>query len=523
MPVYVSQADSKPDLLNVSKEIDDALHSINLDSQLYDVNDPLSKSLVIIDKNENFKVSSLEKFADLLGISDIEKKLKVVAIFGSSGDGKSYTLNNVFFDGCEVFKTSSEQNSCTMGISVAYQPYFYNSKVLCIDTEGLQGVAQNENQQHRMLMKVLAIADIIIYRTRSERLQSNMYKFLGTASKIYQKHLSPLLNESNYLIGPSVIIFHEVQNTRPLESNLLEAPETIIKEKFAEMKLNIDAFSSLKYVGIKTNSTPTDFNPIKSILKNDIENKLKPLRSLRSIYDQLEMLNKKFSGNVEYNIDKEYTLHESHFMCETICESCSQRCENTRDHTKDGIEHNNSSACLYQQSLNNKIYMCKKCHLEGRRSIVKIHNANGDWLLTKYAWGFGANSKIECPRHGEIYRTRWYGNKSPEEICVLSEAIHIWSDSISRNQVPAHSAQAIIDGFSYISEAISSVSAQPTKTVTSWVADKIVNPDFWQPNSEITNCILCKTNFQQCGLKIHHCRNCGKGVCNDVSLVLIKI
>jgi zinc finger FYVE domain-containing protein 1 len=441
-----------------------------------------------------------------------------VSIFGNSGDGKSHTLNHIFFNGEETFKTSSDQRSCTLGITCSYQRYFYNTPVLCLDTEGFHGVAQNENKQHRMLMKVLAISDIIIYRSRAERLSSDMYKFLATASKIYQKHLSPLLQNDEHQKnnGPSVIIFHEVQNTMPLDStNLLEAPEAIIKEKFTEMKLNIDAFNSLKYVGTKTNSTPTDFNKLRSILKSELESKLKPMRSIRSIYEQLDLLNKKFANNLDFDIDKIYTHHCEAFMCDVECEACFQRCENTRDHVRDGTEHSNSSACLYQQSLNNKIYLCKKCHFEGRRSIVKVSNSNGDWI-SKYAWSsFG--SKIECQRHGEIYKARWYGNKSPEEICVLSEAVHCWRDGMSKNQVPIHSAQAIIDGFSYISEAITSVSAQPSKSVSSWVADNLVNPEYWQKNSEILNCNLCKTCFEKNGLKIHHCRNCGCGVCNDCS------
>lgn len=313
--------------MNVREELEDALHSINLNSQNYDVNDPHSKSFIIIDSSENFQVTSVEQFVKKLGITDYDKKIKVVAIFGNSGDGKSHTMNNVFFDGYEVFKMSSEQKSCTVGVWLAYQPYFYSSSpILCIDTEGLQATAQNENQQYRMLMKVLAVSDIIIYRTRSERLNSEMYKFLATASKIYQKHLSPILNDNDHAFtaGPSAIIFHEVHNTWPLSNTLLEAPENIIRDKFAEMKLNIDVFSSsLKYVGIKSSSAPTDFNPLKSILKSEIENKLRPMRSIRSIYEQLEILNEKFSGSMEYNIDKEYTLHESHFMCDVICEGKS--------------------------------------------------------------------------------------------------------------------------------------------------------------------------------------------------------
>lgn len=217
---------------------------------------------------------------------------------------------------------SSEQKSCTLGVWLSLQSYFYNNHVLCIDTEGLQATAQNESHQYRMLMKVLAISDIIIYRTRSERLNSDMYKFLATASKIYQKHLSPLLheNEHPHTAGPSAIIFHEVHNTWPLMGASLhdDAPENIIRDKFAEMKLSIEAFSSLKYIGIKTSSAPTDFKLIKDYLKSIVE--LKPMRSIKGIYEQLQILNENFSGNMEYDIDKEYTLHESHFLCETICE-----------------------------------------------------------------------------------------------------------------------------------------------------------------------------------------------------------
>jgi zinc finger FYVE domain-containing protein 1 len=178
---------------------------------------------VIIDSNEKFLATDLESFRKKLGLTNIDTKLKVISIFGNSGDGKSHTMNSVFFDGEEVFKTSASQNSCTMGVSINYQKFFYNHEILCIDTEGLQGVTQNENQQHRMLMKVLAISDIIIYRTRAERLSIEMYKFLATASKTYLKHFSPMLHSdsSTTAKGPEVIIFHETHNTRPLTNSEL--------------------------------------------------------------------------------------------------------------------------------------------------------------------------------------------------------------------------------------------------------------------------------------------------------------
>jgi hypothetical protein len=151
---------------------------------------------------------------------------------------------------------------------------------------------------------------------------------------------------------------------------------------------------------------------------------------------------------------------------------------------------------------------------------VKVTSANGDWLSS---WGISSNSTIDCPRHGEIYRSRWYGNKSPEETSVLPEPVHIWRDELNRNQVPTHSAQAILDGFSILTDTISSVSAQPTKAVTSWFADTLINPAYWTPNSEIVHCELCKINFEQSGLKIHHCRNCGKGLCESCSKSRMKV
>lgn len=36
------------------------------------------------------------------------EKVKVISIFGNTGDGKSHTMNHVFFDGVEVNKINLE-------------------------------------------------------------------------------------------------------------------------------------------------------------------------------------------------------------------------------------------------------------------------------------------------------------------------------------------------------------------------------------------------------------------------------
>ena len=66
-----------------------------------------------------------------------------------------------FFAGAPVFNTSSLQESCTTGAWASYDP---DLQVVLIDTEGMLGAADNENVRTRLLLKVLAVSDIVIYR-----------------------------------------------------------------------------------------------------------------------------------------------------------------------------------------------------------------------------------------------------------------------------------------------------------------------------------------------------------------------
>ena len=146
-------------------------------------------------------------------------KHKVVSIFGNTGDGKSHTLNHTFFGGRDVFKTSSSTESCTVGIWAAYSK---KNEAIIVDTEGLLGTTKDENKRTRLLMKVLAISDIVIYRTRAERLHNDMFIFLADASEAYHKYFATALkavNERGNLdipisaLGPAAVIFHETHHT----------------------------------------------------------------------------------------------------------------------------------------------------------------------------------------------------------------------------------------------------------------------------------------------------------------------
>lgn len=94
------------------------------------------KSFLLIDGQEYLRVNSAEHFMEELNCSkDLE--VKVVSIFGNTGDGKSHTLNQIFFKGKEVFQTSNDQISCTLGVWAAFDPVL---SVICLDTEGLLGI-----------------------------------------------------------------------------------------------------------------------------------------------------------------------------------------------------------------------------------------------------------------------------------------------------------------------------------------------------------------------------------------------
>lgn len=84
-----------------------------------------------------------------------DELLKVVSIFGNTGEGKSYTLNHTFFLGREVFKTSPTQESCTVGVWAAMDPLH---RVVVIDTEGLLGSGMRQTVDLLNILKQSGVA-----------------------------------------------------------------------------------------------------------------------------------------------------------------------------------------------------------------------------------------------------------------------------------------------------------------------------------------------------------------------------
>lgn len=245
-----------------------------------------SPSFLVLDEFEQMQMEDSREFADRLGCGP-DEMVKVVSIFGNTGEGKSHTLNFTFFGGNEVFKTSPAQSSCTIGIWAAYDP---KNKVITIDTEGLLGVSENNNRRTRLLLKVLAISDVIIYRTRAERLHNDLFTFLGDASRAYGHHFATELREASKRsglcysptdLGPVVVVFHETLHTDVLLKTAEKSCEDELRRRFQTLGQKTDAFSAFEYVGTRTKTPPTSFKGLQEAMRRHLQNTT--VRSARKV------------------------------------------------------------------------------------------------------------------------------------------------------------------------------------------------------------------------------------------------
>ncbi|XP_049825727.1 zinc finger FYVE domain-containing protein 1 isoform X2 [Aethina tumida] len=505
---------------------DTFLHPSQLDSVDLTLSDGCN-SVLLINESEELFCNNEKEFVRQLKLPE-DKRVKVVAIFGNTGEGKSYTLNQTFFDGERVFKTSPAQNPCNIGVWAKYDPKL---NVICLDTEG---ITRKNQQRTRLLLKILAISDIVIYQTRAPRLHTDMYSFLHGASQAYNKHfshtLTKVLEEADTAmevnsLGPAVIVFHETQHTDTLDegSTVMESAEEKLRGTFKELGLDISAFSSVKYVGLKSLHQPTKFEKLRDALKKELEsNDVRTPRKPMYIYLMLKSLNDKFRNALSETSPDVYW--SSFFTCQEKCQSCKTGCTLSMGHKEEGEPHSSPEKCQFQYQFQNAVDLCKMCLKRGIKNVVKrsYQSANeSSWSsYLNYVW---SGYILECPRCGEIYRSRqhWYGNKTPEECGVVDqENVHIWSGDKMYFQERTlfgsqNTAQKVIDSVSSFSDVVASVGSQPTQVLGEWMTDKI-NPSFWRPNHEIKACFRCQKTFLPLQKK-HHCRACGEGFCGDCS------
>ncbi|XP_018583295.1 zinc finger FYVE domain-containing protein 1 isoform X2 [Scleropages formosus] len=484
------------------------------------------RSFLVVDEKEEMQVTDENEFVKKLDCLP-DQLLKVVSIFGNTGEGKSHTLNHTFFQGREVFKTSPTQESCTVGVWAALDPIH---SVVVIDTEGLLGASSNQGQRTRLLLKVLAISDVVIYRTHADRLHDDLFKFLGDASDAYLKHFTKELKATTTrcgldvplsTLGPAVIIFHETVHTKLLGSDKPgETAERLLQERFRKLGRFPEAFSSVQYRGTRTYNPPTDFSGLLRTLEQQLDNNT--TRSPRSplvIYKALQALSVRFNGEIpDEHVPHSSFFPDEYFTCSSLCLSCGSGCRNSMNHLREGVSHEAKHRCRYSAHYDNRIYTCKACYEGGKEVIVvpkTSASSDSPWLgLARYAW---SGYVIECPNCGVIYRSRqyWYGNQDPVDTVVRTEIQHVWPGSDGFLKDNSNAAQRLLDGVNFMAQSVSELSVKPAKAVTSWLTDQIA-PAYWKPNSLILTCHKCREVFQDNDTK-HHCRACGEGFCDDCS------
>lgn len=160
------------------------------------------------------KVTNEEDFIRKLDCKP-DQHLKVVSIFGNTGDGKSHTLNHTFFYGREVFKTSPAQESLHCGSVGSIWPSPQSSS----DRHGRALGSYSESaREHGCCLRSWpsqTSSSIELIQTDCTMASSSS---LGMPQKLIWKHFTKELKSCCPLwpgrplvtLGPAVIIFETV-------------------------------------------------------------------------------------------------------------------------------------------------------------------------------------------------------------------------------------------------------------------------------------------------------------------------
>lgn len=113
------------------------------------------------------------------------------------------------------------------------------------------------------------------------------------------------------------------------------------------MSLEIDAFSSIKYIGLQTVNDTTDYEQLRSAIESELNNTtVRSARKPHLVYNTLKNLNDQLSGKTE-NISN--TLFpDQYFTCPVKCLSCDNGCNNSMGHLREGKPHSSNSRLVYR-------------------------------------------------------------------------------------------------------------------------------------------------------------------------------
>lgn len=122
----------------------------------------------------------------------------------------------------------------------------------------------------------------------------------------------------------------------------LESAEDILKTKCVQMSLEIDAFNSIKYVGLQTVNNVVNYEQLRSAIETVLNNTtLRSARKADLFYNALRNLDEYFSNKTGNFSDTLFP--EQYFTCLFKCLLSDSRCNNSMEHVREGKRHSSNT------------------------------------------------------------------------------------------------------------------------------------------------------------------------------------
>lgn len=115
------------------------------------------------------------------------------------------------------------------------------------------------------------------------------------------------------------------------------------------MSLEIDAFNSIKYVGLQVVNDATDYEQLRSAIETELNNTtVRSARKAHLVYNTLKSLNDQFSNETE-NLSNTLFPHQ-YFTCPIKCLSCGSGCNNSMGHLREGKSHSSNIRLVFSDT-----------------------------------------------------------------------------------------------------------------------------------------------------------------------------
>ena len=154
------------------------------------INSKEHESIQLISKNKDGQLLVDEK-----GLNEIKKikgDIGICLIVGPYRQGKSFLMNRLIGEGCNAFKISHTDDSCTKGIWINKEPVKVRKSnkeelnLLFADTEGLESDECDESWDAKLFLLSLAISSMFIYNTKNA-LQNDAFNKLSVMTVLSEK------------------------------------------------------------------------------------------------------------------------------------------------------------------------------------------------------------------------------------------------------------------------------------------------------------------------------------------------